>query len=97
MAGSYNHAVTDSGQLCNPRQMADIATETRGDAYETIEEFYGMVWFLANGDKDRVEEARQHYLDGIGLSPGKQGTSKPPLPRGGPYPFPPRLGFHNYE
>lgn len=71
MAGSYNHAVTDAGQLRNGATM-DIATETQGAAYETIEEFYGMVWYLANGDAARVEEARQNYRQGIELSPGRQ-------------------------
>lgn len=71
MAGSYNHAVTDSGQLRNWRTMT-IATETQGDAYETIEEMYGMIWFLANGRSGLVEEARLNYEEGIGLSPGRQ-------------------------
>jgi len=71
MAGSYSHATTDSGQLRNWLTMG-IATETQGDAWETIEEFYGMVWFLADGDAERVEEARQRYRDGIELSPGYQ-------------------------
>lgn len=71
MAGSYNHAVDDQGRLRNPETMT-IATETQGDAYETIEEFYGMVWWLAQGDPARVEEARQRYLAGIDLSPGRE-------------------------
>lgn len=71
MAGSYKHAVNGSGQLRNWRHMT-IATETQGDAYETIEEFYGMVWFLAQGDTDRVEEARQRYEAGIAMSPGRE-------------------------
>lgn len=75
MAGSYNHAVNRAGKLHNWRNMT-VATETQGDAYETIEEFYGMVWYLAQGDAARVEEARQHYLDGIAMSPGRE--SGPP-------------------
>lgn len=71
MAGSYRHATTDQGQLRNCRTMP-IATETQGDAYETIEELYGMVWFLAGGDAGRVEEARQRYDEGITMSPGRQ-------------------------
>ena len=71
MAGSYNHAVDDQGRLRNWRTMS-IATETGGDAYETIEEFYGMVWWLAQGDAARVEEARQNYQAGVDLSPGRQ-------------------------
>lgn len=76
MAGSYNHAITDDGRLRNWQTMT-IATETQGDAYETIEEFYGMVWYLAGGDADRVEEARQHYEAGIAISPGRQPDEAP--------------------
>ena len=71
MAGSYNHAVNDDGQLRNPNNMT-IATETQGDAYETIEELYGMVWWLAHGDDALVEEARQRYREGIAISPGHE-------------------------
>lgn len=71
MAGSYAHAVTDDGRLRNPRTMS-IATETQGDAYETIEEMYGMIWFLADGDPDLVEHARSNYVAGLALSPGRQ-------------------------
>lgn len=71
MAGSYAHAVTDDGRLRSPRTMP-IATETQGDAYETIEEMYGMIWFLADGDPDLVERARSNYVAGIALSPGRQ-------------------------
>lgn len=74
MAGSYNHAVNDDGQLRNWRHMT-IATETQGDAYETIEELYGMVWYLAMGNAERVEEARQNYQEGIALSPGHEAES----------------------
>lgn len=69
MAGSYNHAVEDDGRLRSPSTMT-IATETQGDAYETIEEFYGMVWYLAGGDPEKVEEARRNYQQGIEMSPG---------------------------
>ena len=71
MAGSYNHATTDDGRLRNWRTMS-IATETGGDSYETIEEMYGMIWWLAGGDPARVDFARQHYVAGIHLSPGRQ-------------------------
>lgn len=49
-----------------------IATETQGDAYETIEEMYGMIWFLAEGDLAKVEQARVQWKAGIDLSPGRQ-------------------------
>lgn len=77
MAGSYRHATTDKGKLRNWRTMT-IATETQGDAYETIEEMFGMIWYLAEGNAERVEEARQHYQRGIEMSPGRQGESKSP-------------------
>lgn len=64
MAGSYNHATTNNGKL--------RSWKTMGDAYETIEEMYGMIWFLAEGHEDMVEIARQNYRTGIDLSPGKQ-------------------------
>ena len=74
MAGSYNHAVTEKGKLRNTRRMT-IATETQGDAYETIEEMYGMIWYLAAGNAVLVEDARKNYLSGIELSPGRQANS----------------------
>ena len=78
MAGSYNHAVTADGKLRNWRTMT-IATETQGDAYETIEEMYGMIWWLAGMLTDAyrtraemVEKARQKWQQGIEWSPGRQ-------------------------
>ena len=71
MAGSYNHATTKKGRPRNSETLG-IATETQGDAYETIEEMYGMIWWLAEGDAERVEEARENYQRGIKMSPGRQ-------------------------
>jgi hypothetical protein len=80
MAGSYNHAVTDDGRLRNQQTMT-IATETPGDAYETIEEMFGMIWWLAKGLSEAygldtpaayVEQARRNYQIGLTLSPGIQ-------------------------
>jgi hypothetical protein len=85
MAGSYNHCITRNGNLMsNDRMMITGAMiENLGDAYEAIEEMFGMIWFLA-GDiqdsenvpeealpsmiKDRVEAARQNYSAGLELS-----------------------------
>lgn len=72
MAGSYNHCIAKDGQLLLPRQFTDMI-ENLGDAFEAIEEFYGMVWYLAEGDASRVEAARQRYTTGLGLSPGIEG------------------------
>lgn len=71
MAGSYNHATDDQGRLRNWQTMT-IATENQGDAYETIEELFGMIWWLASGDAELVEDARQNYRGGIELSPGRE-------------------------
>lgn len=70
MAGSYNHAVNEFGQLRNWHTMAQIATETQGDAYETIKEMYGMIWFLAKGSELAVVLAQTRYLSGLDMSPG---------------------------
>lgn len=79
MAGSYNHVtLKKSGKL---RNSETILIDNMGDAYETIEEMYGMIWYLAgelaNGDKEAaklaVEQARTHYQIGIAeRSPGVQ-------------------------
>ena len=71
MAGSYMHAVIDRGQLRNEENMT-IATENQGDAYETIEEMYGMIWLLSMGDASLVERARKPYRFGLVMSPGKE-------------------------
>jgi hypothetical protein len=79
MAGSYSHAVTDTGQLRNIHFMG-IAAENLGDAYETIEEMYGMIWLLAHGDPYLVEIARQSYELGISsYSPGRQDPNEKPV------------------
>lgn len=70
MAGSYNHVVTKSGKLAKPERVCSMLECMSGDVYEAIEEFYGMVWYLAGGDADRVEKARQNYVEGLRLSPG---------------------------
>ena len=46
MAGSYNHVtLKKSGKL---RNTETILIDNMGDAYETIEEMYGMIWYLAS-------------------------------------------------
>lgn len=49
MAGSYKHIVTDDGNLGSNEYVVDML-ENGGDVFETIEEMYGMIWFLA-GDR----------------------------------------------
>lgn len=74
MAGSYNHIITDQGNLVSDETFVK-KIQNLGDAYEAIEEMYGMIWYLANAaefDKldsaDLVEDARQHYQDGLQLA-----------------------------
>lgn len=74
MAGSYNHVITDQGNLRSNESFLN-SIENLGDAYEAVEEMYGMIWWLA-AEADAadpaawVEEARKHYKDGIEVSPG---------------------------
>lgn len=74
MAGSYKHAVTDSGKLLSNERAAGML-ENFGDVYEALQEMYGMIWYLAAGNADAVEEARQNYRTGIEtFSPGISGN-----------------------
>lgn len=74
MAGSYNHCVDSKGNLLsNERMMLSGAMiENLGDAYEAIEEMYGMIWYLAGQEgsqaKAAVEAARQNYKEGLEIA-----------------------------
>jgi hypothetical protein len=46
MAGSWRHMTTKTGQLRNNADFCSMI-ENLGDAYETAEECYGMIWWLA--------------------------------------------------
>lgn len=46
MAGSYNHIVTDDGNLGSNQFVVDML-ENGGDVFEAVEEMYGMIWYLA--------------------------------------------------
>lgn len=65
MAGSYAHIVNEQGQFVGTRFIENL-----GDAYEALEECYGMIWQLADGDVAKVEEARLLHGAGLALSPG---------------------------
>jgi hypothetical protein len=65
MAGSYLHIIGDTGRFHGVRLLDHL-----GDAYEALEECYGMIWLLAGGDAAKVEDARLRSKDGIALSPG---------------------------
>jgi hypothetical protein len=80
MAGSYNHAVAHDGQLlCNEHFVQMV--ENLGDAYETAEEMYGMIWWLAaqlsaayiSTSAEFVADARRQYKVGLTISPGTDG------------------------
>jgi hypothetical protein len=67
MAGSYNHAIDDDGNLSSNESFADMI-ENLGDAYEMAEEMYGMIWYLASTSDDpraAVEAARSNYKAGV--------------------------------
>ena len=81
MAGSYSHATNEDGSLRSLETM-DMATENAGDAFETIEELYGMIWWLAASNSETfeeatelVEDARRSYRGGLTNAPQtKEGT-----------------------
>lgn len=77
MAGSYNHIVTDYGNLRSNESFVDTI-ENLGDAYEMTEELFGMIWYLASEFgapgapsaivKNVVEAARRNYKAGLDIS-----------------------------
>lgn len=79
MAGSYEHAVNDDGSLRDPGDLFREGVENLGDAYEVVEELYGMVWFLARqlelpmpprmSKESWVDLAKKNYSRGVELSP----------------------------
>ena len=77
MAGSYNHCVDgETGKLYVNEDLIQMV-ENLGDAYEAIEEMYGMIWWLANQTDHppevMVEDAHRAYQDGLVMSPGTDG------------------------
>lgn len=64
MAGSYNHIIGDNGEFIG----VDLIDNLR-DAYEALEECYGMIWLLADGNKELVEEAASNYKLGLRYAP----------------------------
>lgn len=81
MAGSYNHIITEHGNLRSNESFTQMI-ENLGDAYEMAEELYGMIWWLAHmapdagpmSAADLVENARQSYA--LGLELAKQNKNK---------------------
>lgn len=81
MAGSYNACVDkETGKLLVNEDLIRMV-ENLGDAYEAIEEMYGMIWYLAKNIQETrevpasvmVEFARKYYQDGLAASPGTDG------------------------
>lgn len=79
MAGSYQHCVTDAGELRQPDGTFNDMIENLGDAYEAIEEMYGMIWLLATErvlsdlePEEIVEDAHQRYKEGLLHAPGPE-------------------------
>lgn len=73
MAGSYNHVVTNKGNLASNERVVGML-ENGGDVFEAVEEMYGMIWWLVGNPRDTstpelakagVEEARQNYKEGL--------------------------------
>ena len=67
MAGSYGHVTDDDGAFIG----ADLL-ENGGDVFEAVEEMYGMIWYLANGDPNRVKEAQANWNKGFDLAPPRK-------------------------
>lgn len=70
MAGSYAHIVhSETGRLLTVEQITNVL-DTGGDVYETVEQLYGMIWFLAGGNAESVAAAEASYQIGLVNSPG---------------------------
>lgn len=78
MAGSYLHVINqEDGTLEEAMMCSEGQIENLGDAYEAIEEMYGMIWVLALGiteakggdpqsyPAELVEWARKNYKNGL--------------------------------
>lgn len=76
MAGSYRHVTTKKGKLASPAKMT---VENLGDAYEAIEEMYGMIWILASqlagesfgagaDPKLYIKDAETRYRQGLDIA-----------------------------
>lgn len=60
MAGSYGHITDDAGRFIGTDGIDNL-----GDAYEALEECYGMIQFLSGGTKGIIEEARRQSDEGL--------------------------------
>lgn len=69
MAGGYAHIVQKDGNLMSHRRIVEIL-ENGDDAFEVVNEMYGMIWFLAGiyaykDPRGAVEDARKQYREGL--------------------------------
>lgn len=60
MAGSYRHITNGTGRFIGTNEIDNL-----GDAYEALEECYGMIQFLTGGDAARITEAVERYKEGL--------------------------------
>jgi hypothetical protein len=76
MAGSYGHVVRGDGNL-GSNEFVTSMLNNGGDVYETVEEMYGMIWYLAAvllpigssiTAKKAIEEAREYHEVGLRLA-----------------------------
>lgn len=80
MGGSYYHVINEDGGLHNYEHISFVL-KTGGDGFETIEEMYGMIWYLAKTLEIEtgyvadvatlIMEAQVKYKDGLLSSPTK--------------------------
>jgi hypothetical protein len=68
MAGSYRHIVDENGAFSGHQHRLGNG----GDVYEALEELYGMIWYLAGGDSEKVRTAQINYQKGLELAPQSQ-------------------------
>lgn len=84
MAGSYNHIINSKGDLRDNESFVQMI-ENLGDAYEAVEEMFGMIWYLAHmapdagtmSPVDLVEHARQNSALGLQLAKANPNKREP--------------------
>jgi len=68
---SFGHVVQKDGNLRALSIIGDMLT-SKDDIVKTVEEMYGMIWFLAGKEvgreKQTVEDARKQYREGLKIA-----------------------------
>jgi len=71
MPGSYGHVIQKDGNLSSNERIVQ-SLEHGGDVFETVEEMYGMIWYMAGKypgiEKTVVDDARKNYREGLKLA-----------------------------